>query len=265
MNLLSLIKKRNKPRIRITPLASPALLRTWLHLNRLVPPGHLLLPQVPLGYFLEVEGTEIPELGEPVALVLLNLEGWPLLVVLERPVLGIEALLGEVGLEWVLLDGAEAALERLFPSSVEVPPPVVVDLPPPPAEEAPPPTEPTPEPSPEPTPEPPKAESSPTQSPREAAWESFAREFWSGETSWSKLYQRHLQSIKEQAEHKASLLQERKNSPPPPHPDTPLCPLCKNPMQLKTARHGRNAGKQFWSCTRFPNCKGTRPFEEPAS
>lgn len=262
MNLLSLIKRR-KPRMRVTPPASPALLRAWLRLNKLTPPGYLLLLQVPLGYFIEVEGVEIPELGEPAALLLVNLEGWPRLVVLERPDPGVEALLGGIRLEWVLLEEAEAALAKLA-TPADTPPPVVALAPAPaeqtpaPAEVPPPPPEPVPEPAPEPTPE-------PAQNEREISRESFARNFWAGQVSWSELYQQHLQSIKEQAESKATLLQERKDPPPPPNSSTPLCPVCKSPMRLKTARQGRNAGKQFWSCTRFPDCKGTRPFQDPPS
>lgn len=31
-------------------------------------------------------------------------------------------------------------------------------------------------------------------------------------------------------------------------------------MQLRTAKRGRNAGGQFWGCTRWPACKGTKDF-----
>ena len=37
------------------------------------------------------------------------------------------------------------------------------------------------------------------------------------------------------------------------------CPLCSSSMKLRTARQGRNAGKQFWGCSRYPACHGTRP------
>lgn len=223
MSLPSRIRGREL-RVRVTPLTRSALLRAWLHLNEHTPPGYLLLPRVPLGDFLEVEGMEIPELDRPVALVLLNLEGWPLLVVLEREDREVEALLNEARLEWTLLEEAEAALKRLFAAapSVETAPA-------------------------EPVPEPVQAES-PPGSAREAAREAFAREFWSGKGSWGELYRRYLQSIRVQAERE----------------DAPLCPICKGPMQLKTARQGRGAGKQFWSCARFPSCKGTRPFKDPA-
>lgn len=43
-----------------------------------------------------------------------------------------------------------------------------------------------------------------------------------------------------------------------PKSSTPLCPICASIMRLQTAKKGRNAGKQFWGCVRFPSCKGSR-------
>ena len=43
-----------------------------------------------------------------------------------------------------------------------------------------------------------------------------------------------------------------------PKPSIPQCPICASAMKLQTARKGRNAGKQFWGCVRFPSCKGSR-------
>ena len=37
------------------------------------------------------------------------------------------------------------------------------------------------------------------------------------------------------------------------------CPVCSSPMVLRTARKGRNAGNQFWGCSRYPACRATRP------
>ena len=45
--------------------------------------------------------------------------------------------------------------------------------------------------------------------------------------------------------------------------DTPTCPLCNKPMRLRTARQGPNAGSQFWGCTAYPDCKGTRAHQAP--
>jgi four helix bundle suffix protein len=38
----------------------------------------------------------------------------------------------------------------------------------------------------------------------------------------------------------------------------PSCPLCGKPMALRTAHKGARAGSQFWGCTGYPECKGTR-------
>ncbi|MBL7086742.1 MAG: RecQ family ATP-dependent DNA helicase [Candidatus Cloacimonetes bacterium] len=39
------------------------------------------------------------------------------------------------------------------------------------------------------------------------------------------------------------------------------CPLCGSPMIIKIARRGPNAGGKFYSCSRFPKCRGTRSLE----
>lgn len=41
-----------------------------------------------------------------------------------------------------------------------------------------------------------------------------------------------------------------------------LCPDCGSEMQLRTARRGRNAGGQFYGCSRFPHCRGTLSLNE---
>lgn len=42
-------------------------------------------------------------------------------------------------------------------------------------------------------------------------------------------------------------------------PETdPLCPACQSPMVRRTAMKGANAGGQFWGCSRYPACRGTR-------
>lgn len=39
----------------------------------------------------------------------------------------------------------------------------------------------------------------------------------------------------------------------------PTCPRCGKPMIARTAKRGINSGHQFWSCSDYPNCNGTRP------
>jgi restriction system protein len=41
----------------------------------------------------------------------------------------------------------------------------------------------------------------------------------------------------------------------------PNCPICGKRMVLRTARQGKQAGTQFWGCSVYPECKGTRKFD----
>lgn len=43
----------------------------------------------------------------------------------------------------------------------------------------------------------------------------------------------------------------------PAQPGKLACPQCGSAMRMKKARKGYYRGKFFWSCTRFPQCKGT--------
>ena len=38
------------------------------------------------------------------------------------------------------------------------------------------------------------------------------------------------------------------------------CPLCAKTMVRRTAKRGANAGGEFWGCTGYPACRGTRPI-----
>ena len=40
---------------------------------------------------------------------------------------------------------------------------------------------------------------------------------------------------------------------------TPHCPECGSDMRQVVARKGPGAGKTFWSCARYPECRGSRP------
>lgn len=49
-------------------------------------------------------------------------------------------------------------------------------------------------------------------------------------------------------------------APPRPAAVTPQCPTCGSAMKLRTARQGSQAGSQFWGCSKYPACRGTRPL-----
>lgn len=44
--------------------------------------------------------------------------------------------------------------------------------------------------------------------------------------------------------------------------DAPVCPKCGKTMVKRMTKKGVNAGKPFWSCSSYPDCNGTRAFEE---
>jgi len=46
------------------------------------------------------------------------------------------------------------------------------------------------------------------------------------------------------------------SDPSDPSDPIPDCPQCGNPMVLRTAKQGKNAGQSFWGCTGYPDCKG---------
>ena len=43
--------------------------------------------------------------------------------------------------------------------------------------------------------------------------------------------------------------------------EMPVCPKCGKPMLKRMARKGINSGKEFWSCSGYPACRGTRNVE----
>lgn len=46
---------------------------------------------------------------------------------------------------------------------------------------------------------------------------------------------------------------------PEPEAASPACPVCSRPMVKRSARRGANVGGEFWGCSAFPSCRGTRP------
>ena len=40
----------------------------------------------------------------------------------------------------------------------------------------------------------------------------------------------------------------------------PLCPKCNIPMVLRIVKKGQHAGKQFYGCKNFPQCRKTQPL-----
>lgn len=40
----------------------------------------------------------------------------------------------------------------------------------------------------------------------------------------------------------------------------PECPLCGKPMLKRMQKKGRQQGREFWGCSDYPHCTGTRPI-----
>ena len=40
--------------------------------------------------------------------------------------------------------------------------------------------------------------------------------------------------------------------------DAPACPICGKPMIKRMAKKGINSGREFWSCSGYPQCNGTK-------
>lgn len=38
------------------------------------------------------------------------------------------------------------------------------------------------------------------------------------------------------------------------------CTVCGKPMVKRMAKRGSNAGVEFWGCTGYPSCRGTKPI-----
>jgi restriction system protein len=54
----------------------------------------------------------------------------------------------------------------------------------------------------------------------------------------------------------ARLAERSRKRDPNPLAQIPACPKCGKPTVLRTAKSGKTAGKQFWGCIGYPDCKG---------
>ncbi len=69
-----------------------------------------------------------------------------------------------------------------------------------------------------------------------------------------------LQVLLEKAQSSASRAAAGGQNPSIAQPmQAPTCPLCSKRLMKRTAKRGANAGSEFWGCTGYPACRGTRP------
>ena len=67
-----------------------------------------------------------------------------------------------------------------------------------------------------------------------------------------------LPSNKNHREESKSSSQQSDDESGRANPQAVACPRCGQPMILRTSKRGANAGNQFWGCSTYPACKGTR-------
>jgi hypothetical protein len=255
VGLLDFLKRkrweREEVRPRLGQFMSQSEVEAWWQLLKESPQGFLVAPKVPLVLLLEEVGGMGEELlSEVVPYVLVAPSGQPVLAYVKEEQKVLSLTLRGLGLE-------VRSLEEPRPSDLAAAPQT---LPPSPGEarsEVPP---------------PPSSESPPTGSTDreelgESSYSELARAWWSGQFDLARLF-----------------------PPPPPPPglppqpegggrgegdgassrqapersqgneNAPACPLCGSPMVLRTAKQGKRAGQRFWSCSRFPDCRGARPY-----
>lgn len=46
------------------------------------------------------------------------------------------------------------------------------------------------------------------------------------------------------------------------HTGAPACPTCGKPMLRRMQRKGQMQGREFWGCSDYPHCNGTRPIKQ---
>jgi four helix bundle suffix protein len=72
-----------------------------------------------------------------------------------------------------------------------------------------------------------------------------------------RLMEQQTQEFVEQGGFTERLYEARTKARAVGEPEAPACPLCGQPMRKRTAGKGPNAGKMFWGCTAYPDCRGT--------
>lgn len=69
---------------------------------------------------------------------------------------------------------------------------------------------------------------------------------------------RQAQSSKDRAPARSAPSRPAAAATPVEAESAPTCPLCSMSMVKRTAKRGANAGGEFWGCTGYPACRGTR-------
>ncbi len=76
-----------------------------------------------------------------------------------------------------------------------------------------------------------------------------------------KLMERQTRDFVEQGGFTERLYEARTKARATGSKEAPSCPLCGGEMRQRTAGKGPNAGKPFWGCSGYPDCRGTLELE----
>ena len=79
----------------------------------------------------------------------------------------------------------------------------------------------------------------------------------------SKQIENQLATFREEGGFTEALTAERltRRTEPNAQSGVPPCPLCGKTMVKRLAKKGVNSGKEFWSCSAYPECNGTRKIQ----
>lgn len=86
------------------------------------------------------------------------------------------------------------------------------------------------------------------------------QEFMAGGGIRERMTRARLEAIG-QSSSVSSMSSESSVSSLPSSSTVPACPSCGAAMKRRTARSGKNSGNAFWGCSKFPDCRGTRPVD----
>ena len=76
-----------------------------------------------------------------------------------------------------------------------------------------------------------------------------------------KLIDSQLSAFKSEGGFRENLTKERYSSISQ-RINAPVCPKCGKKIVERIAKAGKNAGNKFWSCSAYPDCRGSLPFED---
>jgi len=263
VGLLDFLKRKRREQEEVRPRLGQFMtqfeVEAWWELLKESPQGFLVAPKVPLVLLLEdVGGIGEDLLSEVVPYVLVAPSGQPVLAYVREEQKALWLTLRGLGLEVRSLERPRSNDLVTAPHAFSSGPEGVRD-------------EALPSSSPEPSP--PPASPMDQEEAGRSPYSELAKAWWSGQFDITRLFPppppppsgppSQLGGEGEEEGDRASSRQAPEQ--PQDGESVSVCPLCGSPMVLRTARQGKRAGQRFWSCSRFPDCRGTRPYRAESS